>query len=145
MTEKQFDELREHLRLVTPIFDEFCSSSGYQHVDPKSIGRYPRIRIQKVSDIVRWFDLGMALDRDGNRFESFFEGVPYEFEAGANFDVEDGTEYGHRYQMSFVVFSGRPFKAVPETLLEELQKGAAEIEGWTAEMLRKQGEKVQLG
>jgi len=149
MTEEQFKkhfkDLREHLDLVRPVVGEFCSSTGYQHVEPRSIGRYPRIRIQKLGEVIRWLDLSMELDKDGNRYESFFEGVPYELAAGANFHVEDGTEFGHRFQKSYSVFSGKPFKDVPEPLPEELRKGAAEIEGWTAEMLRKQGEKVQLG
>lgn len=149
MTEEQFkkhfEDLREHLQLVQPLVDEFCSSYGYQHVDPRSIGRYPRIRIQKQGEVARWLDLSMELDEDGNRYEIFFDEVPYELAAGANFHIEDGTQYGHRFQKSFAVFSGRPFKAVPENLLEDLRKGAEEIEEWTAAMLKEHGEKVQLG
>ena len=145
MTEEEFDKLREHLGRVRPIVDEFCSSNGYCHVDPRSIGRYPRIRIEKPGEVTTWLDLWMELDKDGNRYESFFEDVPYELAAGAHLHVEDGTQYGHRFQKSLAVFSGRPFKDVPESLLEELRKGAAEIEEWTAEMLREKGERVQLG
>lgn len=145
MTEEQFDKLREHLASVRPIVDEFCSATGYQHVDPRSIGRYPRIRIEKPGEVSRWLDLWMEVDEIGNRNESFFEDVPYELSAGASLHVEDETQYGHRFQKSFTVFSGRPFKNVPETLLKELRKGAAEIEVWTPDILRKQGEKVPLG
>ena len=82
MTQEQFGQLREHLKLLRPTFDQFCSVSGYRYVDPRSIGMYPRIRIEKLGDFTRWFDLWMELDNDGNRYQSFFEDVPYELAAG---------------------------------------------------------------
>lgn len=145
MTEKQFENLREHLDLVLPIVNKFCSLNGYQHVDPRSIGRYPRIRIEKKGEVTRWLDLWMGCDDEGNRYESFFDFIPYDLSAGANYDVSDGTLYGHRFQKSFLVFSRKPFKIVHETLLQDLWNGAAEIEQWSTEMLKSQGKRVDLG
>jgi hypothetical protein len=145
MRQQSFEKLREHLDLVRPIFKDFCLLSGYQTVNPTSIGRYPRIRVEKPGAINRWLDLWMELDENGNRFEHFFETIPYELSAGAYFDVKDDTKYGHRYQKSFVIFSGKHFNTVPETLLEDLLATALELKDWTIEMLKTEGMKVQLG
>jgi len=145
MSEDDFDLLREHLKDVFPIFDKFCASSGYKYVDPNSIGRYPRIRVEKIGSPVYWVELWMELDEKGDRYQSFFNEVPYELSAGAYYDVEDGTEYGCRYQRSLSVFKHRPFKNIPIELYQYLCDSRIEVEKWTGKLLKERGEKVNLG
>ena len=145
MNEEDFKKLGEHLSLVRPIIDDFCRRYGFEYVNPLSLGRYPRIRIQKISEINRWFDLWMGLDKDGKRFEQHFEDVPYDLSAGADVTFPDDTKYGYRYQKGYECFSGKPFREMPTILQGELDQNLKIIEKWTLETLKKEGKKVQLG
>jgi len=145
MIEEEYNGLREHLEEVFPIFEKFCYSSGYQLIDSKSLGRYPRIRVENVGFLVRWIDLWMALDEKGDRYKFYFNEIPYELSAGAYYDFDDGTEYGIRYQKSISLFTHRPFNKIPKELYQDLYKGKMEVEGWTRKMLQQHGVKVNLG
>jgi hypothetical protein len=145
VNEKQFEKLRKHLDRVFPIIEGFCASSGYKIIDSKSLGRYPRIRIEKEGKINRWIELWMELDENGKRYEQFFEEVPYELSAGAYIDILDKTKYGHRFQKSFVLFSHRQFKDVPTTIIEGLKKSDEILTSWNKAFLKADGQKVELG
>src|ERR1700677_2944719 len=93
MNEEDFIKLRKHLSTVRPIIDEFCRAHEFACVNPLSLGRYPRIRIEKAGDINRWLDLWMGLDKDGKRFEKYFDDVPYDLSAGAYADFKDKTVF----------------------------------------------------
>ncbi len=131
--------------MVRPIIDEFCHAHGFDYVNPLSLGRYPRIRIEKAGEINRWFDLWMALDKDGKRFEKYFDDVPYDLSAGGYADFKDKTPHGHRYQQAYLCFTAKPFREVPAILHAELEKNLKIVEAWTMETLMKEGKKVQLG
>jgi hypothetical protein len=140
-----FDALNEHLAEVRPVVDEFCASHGFDYVDRRSLGRYPRIRIEKTNVVTMWFDLWMELDREGNRVETFRRELPYELSAGAYIDRPDGSRFGRRFQKSLLCFSGRPFEEVSSTLLREMQKGLLAIDVWDEKYLEDNGQEIQLG
>jgi hypothetical protein len=140
-----FDALNEHLQEIHPIMDDFCSRNGFAYVDKKSLGRYPRIRIEKLGPIELWFDLWMELDKDGRRFERFSPDLPYELSAGAHVIVEDGSAHGTRFQKSLLCFSGKPFERVGAVLKSEMEKYLCIIKEWDAQYLIEHGDKVKLG
>jgi len=145
MNEADFAALNEHLEEVRPIFDEFCVRHGFVYVDRKSLGRYPRVRIEKTGATKIWFDLWMEFDKDGQRFERFKPDLPYELSAGASLVVQDGSEYGIRFDKCFQCFSGKPFDHVGPVLQDEMEKHLPALEGWDVQHLKQNGEKVQLG
>ena len=145
MNEADFAALNEHLEEVRPVFDEFCSRNGFVYVGRKSLGRYPRIRIERPGVTKIWFDLWMEFDKDGRRVEQFRRDLPYELSAGAYVDVEDGSRFGTRFQISIQCFSGKPFDQVGAVLESEMQRQLRTLEKWDAQFLMENGEKVQLG
>lgn len=145
MTEADFAALAEHLERVTPVFDRFCANHGFAYVPKKSLGRYPRIRIEREGEVRIWFDLWMQLGKDGHRLEKYIPDAPYELSAGAYVDVPDGTKYGIRYQKALQCFSGKPFSAVPATLEAEMEKHLLELRKWDSDYLKNSGQAVRLG
>ncbi|MGH1543069.1 MAG: hypothetical protein ACRBHB_21805 [Arenicella sp.] len=145
MNENQFEELWQHLDRVLPDIESFCLSAGYEFVDARSLGRYPRIRVEKKGEINCWIELWMELDEKGIRYERFFEEVPYELSAGAFIDIADKTEYGHRFQKSFILFSHKYFKDVSVVIVDELKKANEKLVGWNKDTLMVDGQKVELG
>lgn len=145
MNEADFAALNEHLEEVRPIFDAFCARHGFVYVNRKSLGRYPRIRIQRPGAPTIWFDLWMEFDKDGRRFERFRRDLPYELSAGASLILEDGSKYGVRFDKCFQCFAGKPFDQVGAVLETEMEKHLPTLERWDAQYLRENGEKVQLG
>ena len=131
MTEADFDDLNAHLEAVRPVFDEFCARHGFAHVDRRSLGRYPRIRIERAGSVRLWFDLWMQLNDDGRRFERFGPDLPYELSAGAYCDVDDVSGKRVRFQMAFQCFSGKPFEQVASALPSELEQNLETLESWT--------------
>jgi len=145
MNETDFAALNEHLEELRPLFDIFCARHGFVYVDRKSLGRYPRVRIEKTATTKIWFDLWMECDRDGHRFERFRRDLPYELSAGAFVDVPDGSKYGVRFSDSVQCFSGKPFDQVGAVLQSEMEKHLPTLEGWDVQYLREKGKKSQLG
>ncbi len=145
MNEAGFAALNEHLKEVQPLFDAFCARHGFVCVDRRSIGRYPRVRIERAGATNIWFDLWMELDKDGRRVEQFKRDLPYELSAGAYVDVQDGSKYGIRFQKAHRCFVGKPFDQLGAVLQSEMEKHLPMLEGWDAEYLKANGEKVQLG
>jgi len=145
LNEAGFAALNEHLQEVRPIFDDFCSKNGFVYVDRKSLGRYPRIRIERSGVTKIWFDLWMELDKDGHRVEQFRRDLPYELSAGAYVDVQDGSKYGIRFSKCFQCFSGKPFDQIGAVLESEMKKHLGTLEEWDTRYLKDNGKKVQLG
>lgn len=143
---EEMERLRDHLKSLKPIFDQFCTKFGFQYANPTSIGRYPRIRIMQYSkDINLWLDLWMELDEHGQRYRFFDPSLPYELGAGASIDFDDGTQYGYRYSQAFAQFSNRPFFEIEETLYDDLIKAYEVIRNWTADEIVREGRYVKLG
>ena len=145
MNEADFAALNEHLREVQPIFDAFCARHGFGYVDRRSLGRYPRIRIEKRGATNIWFDLWMEFDKDGHRVERFRPDVPYELSAGVYVDLQDGSRYGTRFQKAIQCFSGKPFTQIATLLQSELEKHLQTLEAWDLQYLKDHGEEVHLG
>jgi hypothetical protein len=145
MTEADFEVLNEHLREVRPIFDDFCSQQGFVYVDRKSLGRYPRIRIERPGTTKIWFDLWIEVKRDERAVVHFRRDLPYELSAGMYADVQGGSKYGTRFQKAIQCFSGKPFEEVKVILKRELKEHLPILEEWTAEDLKDNGKKIQLG
>jgi hypothetical protein len=139
------DALNEHLQEVRPIFDEFCACNGFVYVDRRSLGRYPRIRIERPGETTIWFDLWMEFDQDGHRFERFRRDLPYELSAGAYVDMQDGSKHGTRFQKAVQCFSGKPFDQIGALLKGEMEKHLQSLEAWDMQYLKDHGEKVRLG
>lgn len=136
--------LRDHLQRVEPIISGFCADHGFERANPTSIGRYPRIRIEKFDGVHRWFDLWMEFDREGQRYTEFFRAIPYELSAGCFVDCPDETGCTHRFSKCYACFGDKPFELVPAILREELEKNLEVINSWTAEFLKAEGRRQEL-
>lgn len=143
--EVHFLALNEHLKEMRPIFDAFCARHGFSYVNPLSLGRYPRIRIEKSGAVNIWFDLWMELDEHGRRSEQFRRELPYELSGGAYVDVQDGSKYGVRFGKSLQCFGGIPFEEVSALLPQELEKHLPTLEGWDDQYLKAHGQRKLLG
>jgi len=145
MNEADFAALNEHLKELRPAFDEFSSRNGFVYIDQTSLGRYPRIRIERRGVTNLWFDLWMELDERGQRFVQFRRDLPFELSAGAYIDVRDGTKHGTRFQKSFQCFSGKPFEQLSPILESTMRNALEALEKWDVQFLRDAGEEVRLG
>ena len=140
-----FAALNEHLQEARPIFDAFCAEHGFAYVDRRSLGRYPRIRIEKSGSVKMWFDLMPELDKEGRRFEKFSPDLPYGLGAGAHFHLPEGSERGIRFQKGITCFSQTPFEKVPAILKSEMEKHLPMLATWDRSYLIQHGKKVMLG
>jgi hypothetical protein len=139
-----FEKLNEHLSEVKPIIVEFCTGHGYAFVNAQSIGRFPRIRIEKFSPIHCWIDLWMSLDKTGNRYEVFFSEVPYDLYAGASVILPTDDQRFVRHQLTFQVWCEKPFLTVPAELLAGLRECHLRLTEWDRELLIQTGDRIQL-
>lgn len=145
MVESDFANLSLHLESVRPLVEEFCQRRGFERIEGPSVGRYPRIRLQRTGEIILWIDLWMGLDSAGHRFSQFFPSIPYELSAGAYFDEPSGHREKFRFQKSFLIWTAKPFTEVPANLNSALEEALVEIEKWDLSFLREQGLRVRLG
>lgn len=145
MQEADYDALRKHLIEVMPIFDMFCGSHGFNYL-PKpaglehlkfwpSLGRYPRVRVNRYGDINLYFDLWMDEDKNGERFEQFRRDLPYSLYCGGGLDEFDGPDRV-RFHIGFTCFSGKPFDQVGAVLMNEMETYLPIIESLDAQYLR---------
>src|SRR5579862_708113 len=141
MTLADFAALNEHLEEVRPIFDDFCARHVFVYVNRLSLGRYPRIRVERAGETTIWFDLWMEFDKDGQRFERFRRDLPYELAAGAFVDIADGSTHGIRFQKCFQCFSGKPFDEVGSILSTEMERHLPTLEEWDVQYLKVNGTK----
>ncbi len=140
-----FSELSSHLAPLIPAFAEFCSRHEYSFVDSRSLGRYPRVRVEKVADVITWFELWMCLDAEGNRYESFFETIPFELSAGVCIDLIDEPPLGRRYQVAFPIWERRPFSSITsEEMIRAMELSFSTLNVWSVEMLKANGKLVML-
>lgn len=144
MEETDFFRLSAHLAHLYPTFEQFCLKHGFSFAERRSIGRYPRIRILKVTDVIVYIDFFMCFDADGKRYESFFESIPYDLTAGAYADCSD-PPHGVRYQTDFVIWDRIPFSSIaPTDLADAMESALTQLNGWTVARLRMNGTAVML-
>lgn len=144
MTEEDFASLRAPLQQLNPTIEEFCRKNGFERIEGPSVGRYPRVRLQRSDSITLWFDLWMGLDAEGERFSRVSPEIPYELSAGAFFDEQSGSAGRWRYQKSFVIWPSIPFHEIAEKLSEALEDGLKTLERWDLSLLQKEGLRVPL-
>ena len=144
MLEDDFTKLNAHLEIVTPLVEAFCHKYDFKRIVGSSVGRYPRIRLQRCDEITLWLDLWMGLDNEGQRFNLFSPDIPYELSAGAFFDEKSQSADKWRYQKSFVIWPAKPFNEVADELREALEFGVATVKNWDLYFLMKEGLRVQL-
>lgn len=144
--------LNEHLSELAPLIDQFCATNGFAYADRRSLGRYPRIRIERPlctetprGSVYIAYDLSMDLDQGGERFEEFRRDLPYGLGAGAQVVVDDGFEHGTRFSKWLTCFTGRPFDQVAATLQNEMQSRLRTLEEWDLQYLLHNGERLPLG
>lgn len=143
---KNIEKLREHLDELYSIFDNFCKDFGFKYAAQSSLGRYPRIRVQKKdSEIELWFDLWMQLDEQGKRFKTFNPKLPYELSAGACIQISDEAKNRYRYCLILSIFKDFPFNELSISLYDQLNDSLKTIERWTVEDIIKEGKKIKLG
>lgn len=145
MTEEDFAKLGAHLEQLNPLVEEFCRKHGFERIKGSSVGRYPRIRLQRCDDITLWLDLWMGLDGAGQRFSRFSPEIPYELSAGAFFDEQSENLDKWRYQKSFVIWPSTPFIEVAAKLPAALEDGLKALEKWDLSFLQKEGLRAPLG
>ena len=145
MNEADFVALNEHLDEVLPLFDSFCARHGFTYVDRTSLGRYPRIRIEKQGLTIAWIDLWMEYDANGERFETFRRDLPYELSAGAYFVEQIGSTYGVRFDKCLQRFTAKPFDQVAAVLQYEMEACLPTLATWTLQHLKDHGTKMKLG
>jgi hypothetical protein len=145
MNEADFDALREHLHEVRPIIDAFCERHGFVYADPMTLGRYPRIRIERRGAVTVWFDLWMEFDKNGRYFKKFWRGIPYELSAGASFDIVDESLCGVGFYKVLTCFSAVPFEQVGSMLMEQMEKHVDVVMSWDEALLRREGTMRRLG
>lgn len=140
MNETDYVALREHLSEVKPVFDGFCARHGFVYPDRVTLGRYPRVRIERRGSVLVYFNLWMECDKDGKHFERFRRDLPYELCAGAYVDLENRTRF-HKY---IYCFKGKPFDQIVGVLESEMEKCLPILDQWDAKFLLENGEKGEL-
>jgi hypothetical protein len=145
MEPADFVALGQNLCEVRPIFDGFCARHGFGHANPHSMGRYPRVRIHRMMRPLIYFDLWMALDANGRRFEHYRPDLPYDLGAGAYVDMkEDGPTGGTRFGTSMVCLSARPLSAITPVLLQTMEEHLPRLEAWGVRDLQERGRRSPI-
>ncbi len=139
MTEQDFEDLAVHLHALEPAFESFCSKYGFMRVWG-ALGRYPRIRIERETDITVWFDLWMSLTPDGEKYARFFDSIPYDLSGGANVMVESSNPYGRMCHVAFSIWDRKPFSEITlASLFDAMAHFLPQLETWDVERLRSHG------
>jgi hypothetical protein len=144
MDPANFVALGQNLDQARPIFDDFCARYGFSYANPMSLGRYPRIRVDKVREIRMYFDLWMALDANGRYFEHYSPDLPYELGAGVWIDVADGTGGSTRFASSSECLAARPLSDITPILLQTMEEYLPRLESWSVGELQEKGRKVPI-
>ena len=144
MTEADYNALCAHLDEVRPVVAEFCARHKFESVSPARLGRYPRIRVERVTEVTVWLDLWMGLDENGRRFERFRRNLPYDLHGGVTLDVRDESGIGTRFVMTRAAFTGKPFEEVGAVLLAEMERLLPHLAHWNAQSLKERGKRTPL-
>ena len=142
--EAHFEALNAHLAEVRPMFDRFCKAHHFDYAIG-GLGRYPRIRIERVSEITIWLELMIDLV-NGRYPEQFEPSLTYGLSAGGLLDIRDdpATRNLVRYSRVVSCFKEVPFSTVPGILYSELERGLAIIERWSVGSLKQDGERQEV-
>lgn len=141
MNEQDFVDLAVHLTSLRPAFERFCTRQDFQFVNPLALGRYPRIRIESGKRLNLWFELWMCLDANGDRYEKFFEAVPYELSAGACVHVDGAPR--NRFHVVFPIWERMPFFLIrPDRLVTVMEEILPQLQEWDETRLQTYGHRL---
>lgn len=143
MSEQDFVDLAVHIEVLEPTFEDFCTRRGF--VRQGGLGRYPRIRIERETEVNLFFDLRMGLTAERRYFQQFFDSIPYDLCAGASIVVEGAISVPRRYQVAFSIWDRIPFCEIsPQKLTAAMEDFLPRIEEWSAVRLQAEGFVVNL-
>ena len=142
--EIDFDSLRQDLPSTLPFIEEFCQKHGYVRAPAPEEGRYPRIRVHKISaKLVKWIDFDMALDENGNRFKFYSTSLHYELAGGAFFDLPNNIGF-ERYSKHFTLFDSLRFSLALPKIATSMECARKILENWDEEYLKREGQRVDI-
>jgi hypothetical protein len=144
MDAADFIALGQNLGEARLIFDDFCARHGFVHANPLSLGRYPRIRVTKTAATLMYFDLWMALDANGRRFEQYRPDLPYDLGAGVWIDVPDDNGGGTRFSSFGECLSARPLQEIIPVLLQTMEEHLPGLVAWSVDDLKAKGRRSPL-
>jgi hypothetical protein len=130
------EHLAPELDTLRPAFDAFCARHGFTYASKTSIGRYPRIRVDRE---LQWIDVWMELDANGQRFVEYSPDLPYELGAGAFLD-----EAGMRYSAKGLVVEHATLDVIRTRVPELLDRALELLAPWDAAYLRAHGTRSAL-
>lgn len=137
---EDFEALSAHLAALDPIIDAFCQKHGFVQQTSPSLGRYPRRRMTRTTDVNLIIDLQMDVDDAGEYYSSFSPELPYSMGAGAWID-RGKTRYSAKWVKCF---QGVPFSQLSTRLASELEKALSAIDGWDSDSLEMNGERSTI-
>ena len=86
----------------------------------------------------------MGLDSEGKRFEWFRRDLPYDFGAGADCVLQNGSKHESRFGMMIECFRNRPFDQIGSILSYEMETHLPTLEQWDVQYLLSHGTRVPL-
>ena len=140
-----YAEMSSHLEHLRPCLAQFCVKHEFSFVDSQCLGRYPRVRVEKVTDVIIYFDLWMCLDAEGNRYESFFETIPFDLGGGVYVDLDHEPPDGRRYGVAFPIWERRPFSSITsKEMIQAMEQRLPTLGEWNVEKLKANGQLIML-
>jgi hypothetical protein len=114
---EDYDRLGEHLVVIDPPLAAFANTHGYTVYPPLSGGRYPNRRITQEAAVRRTLHISMDTMPNGERFDQFFQDIPYTIFGAAWID-----DHAHltRWHSPNIRVQGLPFRVLVQTLDRQL-------------------------
>ena len=142
--EIDFDSLRQDLPRAISFIEGFCHKHDYVRALAPDEGRYPRIRVHRISKkFVKWVEFKMELDETGNRFKIYSASLPYELAGGACFDLPNNIGF-ERYRKHFTLWNSMPFSLALPKLASSMECASRILENWDEEYLKREGQRVDI-
>ena len=125
-----YERLGQHLGAIDPIVEEFCRETGFAQ-RTTGVTRYPIRRLDLHRDVSWFIELRMDDDERGERYDHFFQEIPYTLGGGAWMDRD-----GHRYaDVSVIAFTRLPFHQLASRLGVDLRQIWERIRSFTPDYL----------
>jgi len=116
---EDYVRLNEHLWELDQAAKEFAESNGYEYGPPLTNGLYPKLRMQRNKNgVSQSICFDMELNERDERFDAFFEGIPYSVYAGSC--IDDLGEYV-RHHGPYAGIGRIPFSALRRSFREILE------------------------
>jgi hypothetical protein len=130
---EDYERINEHLWELHPVAEEFAESNGYEYGPPLTNGLYPKLRMWRTKNgISQNINFDMELTAGDERFDVFFEGIPYSI--GANSWIDDLVERV-RHHGPYAGIRRIPFFALRRSFREIVEHFHAYNETITSELV----------